>query len=135
MAEVNLDVFEVMVGEAQRRMIAGTVDEEQWWSTAVPLIEAGHDGTVGDVVGRLNNVARTILGVLDFVPRSTHGMVLHEKLTKEGVAVPEARAAINGLVFAERIEEINGWWFKHREPVELSWDDVQWLHGSGRYSQ
>ena len=124
-----------MVDEAQKRMADGTVDETQRWSTALPLIEANQTGTPDSVTERLKAVAGVILDKLDYAPRSTHGTVLSEHLTGWGANVPVQKAAINGLLWAQKVDEINGWWHKIPEPIELDWDDVQWLLGTGRYAQ
>lgn len=85
---------------------------------------------------KINNLKTEIWDFLDYRPRAKMGQEI-EKQFKDKLKEEEFGIAMNELLQEKRVCEINGWYWKqniHKE-VELSQDDIEWLTGTGRFSQ
>lgn len=89
------------------------------------------------VVDKVSSTSQIILGLLDFPPNAKMSYTLTQELAEQGIDADSnlCRAAISFLGSHKQIDQINNWWFRLREPLRFSQDDVDWLRGEGNYAQ
>ena len=102
-------------------------------------VRAGADvaDAIISVVDKVNDTCQIILDLLDFPPNAKMSYTLTQELGEQGIDADSylCRAAISFLGSHKKIDQINNWWFRLREPIRLSQDDVDWLRGEGNYAQ
>ncbi|MFO0862865.1 MAG: hypothetical protein U0516_04040 [Candidatus Saccharibacteria bacterium] len=130
-------------------MLVGFVDEEKIRTSAKPsdpmlemIWQKLQDGVdfadaIHQLLEELDTLSIAILDILDYPPRAIMGIELARKLEEREFVLedPQMSAALSYLSKKRLIYEINGWYFKTKPPIAVTQDDIDWLHGTGRFAQ
>lgn len=130
-------------------MLITIVDEEKIRTSAKPSdpmlemiwqkLQDGVDFTdaVHQLLEELDQLSMAILDILDYPPVAIMAPHLAQILRERGFVPedPQMSAALSYLSKKCLVDEISGWYFKTKPPIEVTLDDRDWLQGTGRFAQ